>query len=65
MVRNGAAVEFLIKKWTSCGISYQEMEQLWYFLLRNGPAVVFLKLRNGAVVQFVPKLKKHPDYKTP
>ena len=42
LLRNGAAVVFLIKKWSSCGISYQDMEQLWYFLLRNGAAVVFL-----------------------
>ena len=43
LLRNGAAVVFLFKKWSrSCGISYQDMEQLWYFLLRNGAAVVFL-----------------------
>ena len=28
---------FLIKEWESCG-----MGELWYFLLRNGGAVVFL-----------------------
>ena len=33
----------IIKKWSNYGILlYSEMEQLWYFLLRNGPAMVFL-----------------------
>ena len=39
---NRGAVVFLIKKQRSCGISYSETEELWYFLLRNRGAVVFL-----------------------
>ena len=34
-----------------------KMEQLRYFLLRNGAAVVFF-IKNGAVVQFVSKFIK-------
>ena len=42
LLRSGGPVVYLIKEWSSCGISHEGMEDLWYFLLRNGRAVVFL-----------------------